>query len=213
MATTSTARRSVNRRSATKRSPAARERDVIAILKDDHREVEKLFRRFDELGPRAHKTRESTVAAIISALSVHAGIEEMVLYPEIRERFDDSDDVLEALEEHHLVKHTLAELERMKSEHERFDAKVTVLMENVRHHVEEEEGELFPRVRDAFSRKELVEMGRRLNDARTLAPSRPHPHAPDVPPANIAANVLSAPLDAAVRAATGVAEKVRDVVG
>lgn len=115
--------------------------NAIQLLKDDHREVEDLFKKFEKLGPRAFKRRSDIVGKIIEALSTHAAIEEQVLYPQVREMVPDADaDVLEALEEHHIVKWTLSELETMDPQDERFEAKVTVLMESVRHHVKEEEG-------------------------------------------------------------------------
>ena len=184
--------------------------DAIALLKSDHREVEQLFKKFESLGEGVDKTRESTVAKIIEELAKHAAIEEQVLYPEVRSRSKDVEDtVLEALEEHHIVKWTLSELEPMSSKDERYTAKVTVLMESVRHHVEEEEGELFPKVRKAFSRAELTEMGERLRAAKQTAPSRPHPRAPDEPPGNIVASTLAAPFDATAKVAAGAARAVR----
>jgi hemerythrin-like domain-containing protein len=199
---------------AQKNAAQAKGRDAVALLKDEHKELEKLFKKFEDLGPRAHKTRENTVATIIEMLSKHAGIEELVFYPEVRDRLeaDDAEDVLEALEEHHVAKLLLSELEGMSSEDERFHAKVTVLIESVRHHVKEEEGELFVKVREEFTRTELQEMGARLEEARPAAPSRPHPYAPDEPPANVAANALTAPIDAATRMASSAAEKVRQTI-
>src|SRR4051794_36096635 len=119
--------------------------DAIAVLTEDHRRVEDLFARFEKTGDGALKRRQDLVERITEALSMHASIEEDIFYPAAR-RFVAAagDDVLEALEEHHLVKTTLAELESMDPSNERYRAKVTVLIENVRHHVEEEEGELFP---------------------------------------------------------------------
>ncbi len=121
-------------------------------------------------------------------MSVHASIEEEIFYPAAR-RFiaDAADDVLEALEEHHLVKLTLAELETMDPGHERYGAKVTVLIENVRHHVDEEEGELFPTIRKALDTAQLRKIGDELVAAKRTAPTRPHPEAPDTPPGNIVA--------------------------
>lgn len=181
-------------------STPKRGRDAVAFLRDEHRAVEKEFKRFEELGPNAVKTRDKVVDGIIERLSKHAAIEEMVFYPLVRERLSDLEpDVLEALEEHHLVKVTMAELTKTAPDDERFVAKTQVLIENVRHHVDEEESELFPKVREAFSRTELEEIGALLAEAREHAPSRPHPAAPDTPPGNLAANVLSAPLDSASR--------------
>ncbi len=189
-------------------------RDAIAILKDDHRRVSDLFEKFDGLGDRAHKTRESTVRKIVEELSIHAGIEEEVFYPALRERFDANGDgqVLEALEEHHVVKLLLVELESMPSTSERYTAKVTVLNEIVDHHVEEEEDELFKMVRDRFTRTELIELGAELTAARTSVPTRPHPEAPDTPPGNLVANVIAAPLDAATAVTKRAATAVRDLI-
>ncbi|MGI9023801.1 MAG: hemerythrin domain-containing protein, partial [Acidimicrobiales bacterium] len=131
--------------------------DAIALLRNDHRTVERLFKQFEKAGPNAHKTKRQVADRIVEELSVHAVIEEQVFYPAVREAVPDAeDDVLEGLEEHHLVKWTLAEVETMDPEHERFVPKMTVLIENVRHHVEEEEGELFPTVREAMTRKQLA---------------------------------------------------------
>ncbi|HEX2024106.1 MAG TPA: hemerythrin domain-containing protein [Acidimicrobiales bacterium] len=172
--------------------------DAIAMLRADHREVERLFKQFEKAGPNAHATRRQIVDKIIQELSVHAVIEEQVFYPAVREAVPDTEDVvLESLEEHHIVKWTLAELEDMDPEHERFVAKATVLMESVRHHVEEEEGELFPQVREVLKRKRLEEVGEAMAKAKEVAPTRPHPRAPDTPPGNLVAGAGAAVVDKA----------------
>ena len=183
------------------------------MLTDDHRQVEELFVRFEKSGDGAHKRRQDLVQRITEALSIHASIEEEIFYPAAR-RFvaDAGDDVLEALEEHHLVKLTLAELETMDPGHERYGAKVTVLIENVRHHVDEEEGELFPTIRKALDTAQLRKIGDELVAAKRTAPTRPHPEAPDTPPGNIVAQVLTAPLDAAANLNKAAARRVRDIV-
>lgn len=210
MATTTTKK---STKSKSTSSPAA-PRDAIALLKADHRRVSDLFDDFEKLGDRAHKTRERTVAKIIQELSVHAGIEEVVLYPAVRERFAASEEsqVLEALEEHHLVKFLARELESMSSTDERFEAKVTVLRELVDHHVEEEEGELFKQVRKEFTKAELNDLGDRLTEARSSAPTRPHPTAPDTPPGNVIANAVAAPLDAATNLTARAAGAIRKAI-
>ncbi len=120
--------------------------DAITLLKNDHKAVEKLFKQFEKTKDDDHESRRRLVDQMIEELSVHASIEEQVFYPAVREDVPDTEDtVLEGLEEHHIFKWTLDELKDMDPEHERFEPKVTVLMESVRHHVEEEEGELFPR--------------------------------------------------------------------
>ncbi len=173
-----------------------------------------LFEKFDGLGDRAHKSREATVHKIVEELSIHAGIEEEVFYPALRERFaaNGDDQVLEALEEHHVVKLLLVELESMPSTSERYTAKVTVLNEIVDHHVDEEEDELFKMVRDQFTRTELIDLGQELTAARASAPTRPHPEAPDTPPGNLVANVIAAPLDAATAVTKRAATAVRDLI-
>jgi len=172
--------------------------DAIVLLRNDHRTVERLFKQFEKAGPNAHKTRRGIVDKVVEELSVHAVIEEQVFYPAVREAVPDAnDEVLEALEEHHIVKWTLSELDGMDPEDERFVPKMTVLMESVRHHVEEEEGELFPTVREAMGRKQLGELGDAMAAAKETAPTHPHPRAPDTPPGNVVAGAGAAVVDKA----------------
>ena len=171
--------------------------DALTLLKADHQAVEEKFVKFEELGPRALKTKAALVADVIEALSIHAAVEEELIYPAIRDRLaDEEGQVLEALEEHHVVKWTLSELDGMSPDHERFDAKFTVLMEGVRHHVKEEENELFPQVRKGFSRTELTELGEALAQAKLTASKKPHPRSPDEPPMNEVAARVTYPFDA-----------------
>jgi hemerythrin superfamily protein len=184
--------------------------DAITLLKNDHRTVEELFRKYEATGPRAHKTRRSVVDRIVAELSVHAAIEEQVFYPEARRVVESTEDqVLESLEEHHIVKWTLSELEKMDPSDERFHAKVTVLIESVRHHVKEEEKDLFPKVRKALSRSALQELGGRMEQARQVAPTRPHPRSPDEPPGNIVAGAAAALMDRGKDVLGGVVDAVR----
>lgn len=175
--------------------------DAIVLLKNDHKSVEKLFKQFEKLGPAAHKTKRKLVDAMITELSTHAAIEEQHFYPTIREQAPDiAADVLEGLEEHHIVKWTLSELQDLPATAERFEAKVTVLIELVRHHVKDEEGEMFPSVRKALGRKTLAELGETMEKAKAISPKRPHPKAPDTPPGNLVAGPGAAAVDG-VRAA------------
>ena len=150
------------------------DRDAIALLKDDHREVEQLFKAFEKTSDRAIVEREHLVGTIVEKLSVHAAIEEQVIYPWARAHIVDEDlKVLEALEEHHVVKVLLSELSAMSAEDERYQAKTTVLIETVRHHVEEEESELLLDLRDVTTRAELLDLGRQLEAAKTTAAGSP----------------------------------------
>jgi hemerythrin superfamily protein len=173
------------------------------LLKNDHKTVEELFKRFEKLGPRAVKSKQDIVERIVRELSIHAAIEEMLFYPAIREAAENGkldEMVLESLEEHHIVKWVLAELEKMPADHERFDAKVTVLIENVRHHVKEEENELFPQLNKLLGRGRLDELGDAMTKAKKTVPTRPHPRSPDEPPLNIAAGTGAALVDKAIDA-------------
>jgi hemerythrin superfamily protein len=190
--------------------------DAISLLKDDHQTVERLFKRFEKTSDRATVERRRIVDEIIKELSIHAEIEETIFYPAVRQAVPPSEEmVLESLEEHHVVKWVLSELEGMAPDAERFEAKVTVLIENVRHHVEEEESDLFPKVRRALTRTALDNMGEAMARAKTIAPTRPHPRSPDTPPGNIVTGVVAAALDRArdagqelVEGAAGAARRV-----
>jgi hemerythrin superfamily protein len=179
--------------------------DAIALLKADHKTVETLFRKFEQAGPNAKKLKRKLVDQIVRELAVHAVIEEQVLYPSLRAKVGALEEqVLEALEEHHVVKWLLKELEKLPPEAERFNAKVKVLIENVRTHVAEEERSLLPRMRKAFTPAELREMAQVLTAAKKAAPTRPHPRAPDTPPGNLVAGAVSAVLDLGKDAARAV---------
>jgi len=148
--------------------------DAIVLLKDDHKTVEQLFKKFEQAGDGALVTKRKLVDAMIEELTVHAFIEETIFYPTAREAVPETEDhVLESVEEHHVVVWMLSELAELPPEAENFDAKVTVLIENVRHHVEEEEQEWFPEVRAAMGRKRLQELGERLIAAKPEAPRDP----------------------------------------
>ena len=188
--------------------------DAITLLKADHADVEKLFKRFEGLGPRANKSRLQIAKKVITALSQHASVEEQVLYPAARDQLsDDEDIVLEALEEHHVAKWLLSELDGMTPDDERFNAKFMVLAENVRHHVKEEEGELFPKLRQAFTKRELADLGEALAAAKKTAPTKPHPRSPDEPPGNLLAAAATLPLDMARSAGETAVRNLRSAAG
>ena len=148
--------------------------DAIVLLKDDHKTVEKLFKKFEKAGDGSYKTKRKLVDQMITELTAHAYIEEKIFYPAARERVPETTDhILESIEEHHVVVWMLSELNGMDPKDERFTAKVTVLIENVRHHVEEEEDEWFPQVRKAMGRKALQELGERMEAAKAEAPDDP----------------------------------------
>jgi hemerythrin superfamily protein len=148
--------------------------DAITLLKDDHKTVEKLFKEFEKSGDRAVKAKRKLADQIIEELTTHAYIEETVFYPAARKAAPGTlSHVLESIEEHHVVVWMLSELAGMDPADERFTAKVTVLIENVRHHVKEEEQDFFPEVRKAMGRKALQQLGEEVAAAKSRAPKDP----------------------------------------
>jgi len=148
--------------------------DAIVLLKEDHKEMRRLFKAFQDAEEGPADQRQKLVGQIIEALTVHTYLENEVMYPEVRRLLPDlEDDILESYEEHHVADVLCAELFAMDAEDEHFNAKTTVLIENVLHHVEEEEQEWFPKVRDALGRKQLQEIGARMIELRDDAPRKP----------------------------------------
>jgi hemerythrin superfamily protein len=132
--------------------------NAIELLKADHDKVEELFKQVEADEDGDHK---SIFEQIKAELDVHAHIEEVIFYPKLKEEGDEElkDVVLEGIEEHRQVKMFLKELSNLTDESEKFDPKLKVLMEDVRHHVEEEESEMFPKVEKQFDEAVLEELG------------------------------------------------------
>ncbi len=140
----------------------------IELLKDDHEKVKKLFEQIADTSNQAEKTREKLFLTIERELRVHTTIEEEILYPALRQAAKNDEQrrlYFEAVEEHKAVDLLLPSVREAAFGTNEFAAKVKVLKEIVEHHVEEEEGEMFPLVKKLFSREQLAELGERL-DAR-----------------------------------------------
>ena len=137
--------------------------NAIDLLEQQHREVEELFEEFEEAGEGAVKTKERLCREISDALAVHAEIEEKLFYPESRQ--ENTEEILrESVEEHLAMKRIVADLVETGPEDEQFEAKMKVLQEQVEHHVEEEEGELFPKVKKMLGEEELEDLGVVMED-------------------------------------------------
>jgi hemerythrin-like domain-containing protein len=148
--------------------------DVIVLLKQDHKEVKGLFKEFEAAGEAQEARKGQLVSRILELLTVHTFVENELVYPEVRQALPAlEDDVLESYEEHHVADLLCFELMSMSPSDERFDAKTTVLIENVRHHIDEEEQDWFPKVREGMGRKVLQEMGARLLEMKKAAPRGP----------------------------------------
>ncbi len=118
--------------------------NAIASLKADHKKVKGLFKKFESA--RDRRVKKTIVAEVLEELGIHATLEEELFYPAVRAVIKDKEGIMEeADEEHHVAKVLIAELEGMNGSESHYDAKFTVLAENVRHHIKEEEGEMLPK--------------------------------------------------------------------
>ena len=136
--------------------------NVFTLLKADHKKVAGILEKIDATTERGVKTREELFTQLKTELDVHARIEETIFYPELEKADETHDITLEAFEEHRLVKQLLGELEKMDKGDEQWTARFTVLKENVEHHVEEEEGEMFPKARKVLSKEQAETIGTRM---------------------------------------------------
>ena len=141
------------------RTHAQRDQDMehpanpIAMLKADHQKVKALFEKYEAAGDRQRKAKQTIVAEVFAALDVHAHLEEEIFYPAVKAQRDKEGKKLiaESLEEHQVVKTLMEDMRALDPEDEQYEAKFTVLMESVRHHIAEEEGEMFPRAEEELA--------------------------------------------------------------
>jgi hemerythrin-like domain-containing protein len=136
--------------------------DAITMLKEDHDKVKRLLAQLESTTERGVKTRQELFATIKGELTVHEIVEEEIFYPELKAHPKARDIVLEGYEEHHVVDVLMGELEGLDVSDETWGAKATVMKENIEHHIEEEEGEMFTKARQVFERAELVDLGERM---------------------------------------------------
>ncbi|CAN5641558.1 hemerythrin domain-containing protein [soil metagenome] len=142
--------------------------DAISLLKEDHERVKKMLNEGEETTERAEKTRAELFTRLKAELEIHERIEEEIFYPALKEHPKARELALEGYEEHHVVDQILAELEVTPVTDETWTAKFKVAKENLEHHMEEEEGEMFKAARQAFSRAELDELGARMLELKQL---------------------------------------------
>jgi hypothetical protein len=137
--------------------------DAIILLKHDHQKVKKMLEELDSTTERGVKTREELFAKVKQALVVHEAIEEEIFYPALKEHPKTKEIALEAYEEHHVVDMVMAEIEGVDFDDEKWGAKFTVMKENLEHHIEEEEGEMFKQAKRVFDQAELTQLGESMN--------------------------------------------------
>lgn len=182
--------------------------DALQLLSKDHQKVEDLFSRFSTSTDPQERTE--IVHEVIHELAVHGEVEELVFYPRLREAVPEGDDLAEeSIHEHVEMKETLNALDSMTAGDEGFDERMGELVSEVRHHVQEEENEIFPKIRAAVSEEDLREMGERMQRAKGMVPTRPHPQAPTSPGAKMAAGAPVALVDRIRDAVRGAADANR----
>jgi hemerythrin superfamily protein len=182
----------------------ADQRDVIEVLTHDHREVEQMFTELQSLagaqGDAERKRRKDLVDQVTIELVRHSVAEEAEVYPRVKEKVSDAE-AERAKHEHAEAEETMKRLEKLQADDPSFETELATLMQEVRQHVAEEEGEMFPHMRQVFTPDELVELGAKVESVKKLAPTRPHPTAPDEPPG-----------DKILGPVTGLLDRMRDAV-
>ena len=142
--------------------------NALTMLKEDHDKVKRLLTELESTTERGVQTRERLFATIKGELTVHEIIEEEIFYPELKAHPKAKDIVLEGYEEHHVVDEIMGELEATDVTDETWGAKFTVMKENIEHHIEEEEGDMFKQARQVFDDDELEDLGGRMEELRQL---------------------------------------------
>lgn len=140
--------------------------NAFQLLKEDHQKVSGIFQQLEPTTERAEKTRTELFDKLKEELDIHTRIEEAIFYPSIKQAAETREIVLEGFEEHHVVKLLLKELESIPVDTEQWTAKLKVLQENVEHHVEEEENEMFQKARQVLSEDEIDRLGARMEEMK-----------------------------------------------
>ena len=142
------------------------ELDAIELLEQEHRQFERLLKEGEESTERAKKGRKELLATLIAGLNAHELMEEKVLYPALQSHPEAREIVLEGFEEHHVADVIAAELKEVATDDEQWGAKFKVMKENIEHHIQEEEGEMFRTARGIFSKDELLDLAERMREVR-----------------------------------------------
>lgn len=136
--------------------------DAIKLLKQDHEAVKKILKQLEDSSEEAVKTRERLFTKLEHDFRVHEEMEEKVFYPAMKSHEKLKDIVMEGYEEHHVADVVLREMEKVDFSQEKWTAKLAVLKENIEHHIEEEEGEMFKKAQQEFEKEELERLGEQM---------------------------------------------------
>ena len=185
---------------------AEQQRDVIEVLEHDHREVEEMFSELEGLRGASsdeakHRRKELTDNVTIELVR-HSVAEEVLVYPEVEKKVS-AEEADHARKEHAEAEETLHRLEKLDADDPRFDDELATLMAEIRHHIEDEEGEMFTHMRQVIDADELRRLGGRVEAFKKVAPTRPHPHVPNEALPRMAAGPAASLLDRMRDLATG----------
>jgi hemerythrin-like domain-containing protein len=185
---------------------AEEQRDVIEVLEQDHREVEEMFGELERLSGAEtdeDKARRKDLADRVTIELVrHSVAEEVLVYPQVEKQVS-AEEAEHARKEHAEAEETLHRLEKLDADDPGFDDELATLMREIRHHIEDEEGETFPQMRQNIDADELLKLGGRVEAFKKVAPTRPHPHVPNEPLARTAAGPAASVFDRMRDLATG----------
>lgn len=140
--------------------------NAIELLKEDHNKVERLFQKVK--ATEEGEEHKELFKKIKAELDAHTHIEEKIFYPRLKEEEELADITLEGIEEHHQAKMFLRELASLSEDSEKFEPKLKVLMEDITHHVQEEQGEMFPKVQKIIDEAELEELGKLMEEEKKI---------------------------------------------
>ena len=158
------------------------QRDVIEVLEQDHREVEEMFAELESLRgastEEAQTRRKELTEQVTIELVRHSVAEEVIVYPRVEDKVS-AEEVEHAREEHAEAEQTLQRLEKLDADDPGFDDALAELMKEIRHHIEDEEGEMFAHMRQVIDQDELRTLGARVEAFKKIAPTRPHPNIPN----------------------------------
>lgn len=140
--------------------------DALSLLKEDHDRVKRMLSDLDSTTERGIKTRKEGFAKLVNELEIHETIEEEIFYPALKEHSESREIVLEGYEEHNAVDMVIAEIKETPFDDETWGAKFTVMKENIEHHIEEEEGDMFKQARDVLDEEKLEELGKRMAERK-----------------------------------------------
>ena len=185
---------------------ADQQRDVIEVLEHDHREVEEMFAELESLRgaatEEAQERRKAVTEQVTIELVRHSVAEEVLVYPQVDKKIS-AEEADHARKEHAEAEETLQRLEKLDADDPAFDDELATLMAEIRHHIEDEEGEMFAHMRQVIDAEELRKLGARVEAFKKVAPTRPHPHVPNTPLARTAAGPAASLFDRMRDLATG----------